>query len=88
LKTLLRAGSGGNSGGSTWVRIRPAGRWNLFIAAGALLGNTAFYLWDTSGASLLWTLLDPEVSGTEEIYPIKLSTQLATIFPIKLSTIH
>jgi hypothetical protein len=75
-----RAGSG--VGGSTWVRIRPAGRWNLFIAAGALLGNTAFYLWDTSGASLLWTLLDPEVSGTEEIYPIKLSTQLATIFPI------
>ena len=45
---------------STWVRIRPAGRWNLFIAAGALLGNTAFYLWDTSGASLLWTLLDPD----------------------------
>lgn len=27
---------------------------------GALLGNTAFYLWDTSGASLLWTLLDPQ----------------------------
>ena len=44
----------------SWVRIRPAGRWNLFIAAGALLGNTAFYLWDTSGASLLWTLLDPD----------------------------
>ena len=39
---------------------RPAGPWNLFVAAGALLGNTAFYLWDTSGASLLWTLLDPE----------------------------
>jgi hypothetical protein len=47
-------------GGATWVRIRPKGRWNLFVAAGALLGNTAFYLWDTSGASLLWTLLDPE----------------------------
>jgi hypothetical protein len=45
---------------TSWVRIRPAGRWNMFVAAGALLGNTAFYLWDTSGASLLWTLLDPD----------------------------
>ena len=50
----------GAEAASTWVRIRPAGRWNLFIAAGALLGNTAFYLWDTSGASLLWALLDPD----------------------------
>ena len=44
---------------SAWVRVRPPGRWNLFVAAGALLGETAFYLWDTSGASLLWALLDP-----------------------------
>lgn len=46
--------------GGSWVRVRKAGPFNLFVAAGALLGNTAFYLWDTSGASLLWTLLDPE----------------------------
>jgi hypothetical protein len=34
------------------------------VAAGALLGNTAFYLWDTSGASLLWSMLDPQGMGT------------------------
>ena len=50
--------------GSSWVRIRPAGEWNMFVAAGALLGNTAFYLWDTSGASLLWTLLAPTSMAT------------------------
>lgn len=48
------------SSAKEWVKVRPAGPWNLFVAAGALLGNTAFYLWDTSGASLLWTLIDPE----------------------------
>ena len=52
--------SGSSDELNSWVRIRPAGRWNMFVAAGALLGNTAFYLWDTSGASLLWTLLDPD----------------------------
>lgn len=46
--------------GSRWTRIRPDGAWNMFVSAGALLGNTAFYLWDTSGASLLWALLDPD----------------------------
>ena len=50
----------GLNAAASWVRVRPEGRWNMFVAAGALLGNTAFYLWDTSGASLLWTLLDPD----------------------------
>ena len=68
-------GSGGGGGGncsriiwgnssSVWIRIRPAGKWNMFVAAGALLGNTAFYLWDTSGASLLWSLLAPTSMST------------------------
>ena len=52
------------SSDNQWVKIREAGPWNLFVAAGALLGNTAFYLWDTSGASLLWTLIDPKGMAT------------------------
>ena len=45
--------------GEEWVRLRPAGEWDIFVAAGALLGTTALYLWDTSGASMLWSMLSP-----------------------------